>query len=247
MDNTFIATYFNWDHRTPQNKHRYANKILNLLGVDGKIVPKPPDMANIEARMNIFHLMRHVAVSGIPGDVVEVGCNAGESSIVIQKVLNEYAPEKEFHVYDSFEGVPEVKGQDAKDNVYTTGSMSVSESTLYNNFAEVGLTPPHVHKGWFEDTVPSELPDQLSFAIVDGDLYSSTKHILPYVYERLSPGGICLFGIYYNEAIFRRDNTPDCYKSPGASKAIDEFFADKPESVSLLYANEYSNGYFQKE
>ena len=36
------------------------------------------------------------------------------------------------------------------------------------------------------------------------------------------------------------------YASPGVKRATDEFFADKPEQVSVLYANEYSNGYFRK-
>ncbi len=247
MNNTFIATYFNWDHRAPKKNHKFVNKILNKFGVDGRLCPKQPGMANVEARMNIFHLVRHVSVLQINGDVVEIGCNAGESSIVIQKVLNQYAPEKEFHVYDSFEGVPEINGEDAIDKVYRKGAMRVSEKILHRNFSEVGLALPHINKGWFEETIPSKLPDQISFAVIDADLYSSTKHVLPYVYERLSPGAICFFGIYYNEQIFRRDDTSKTFKSPGACRAINEFFIDKPESVSLLYANEYSNGFIQKE
>ena len=246
MDNTFVATYMNWDHRAPRKKHRIGNRIRKALGRDAMLVPTSPNMANIETRMNVFHLMRHVAVSKIPGDVVELGCAAGESSIVVQKVLNEFAPDKAFHVFDSFEGLPEIKAEDQSDNVFKKGDVSVPENILYKNFAETQVSPPHVHKGWFEDTVPDNLPDKISFAIVDGELYSSTKHILPHVYERLSPGAICIFIVYYNENIFRRDYTDDCQKCPGARRAIDEFFADKPESVSLLYSNEYSNGYFQK-
>lgn len=31
MDNTFIATTFDWDHRTPKGWQRFANKVLRKL------------------------------------------------------------------------------------------------------------------------------------------------------------------------------------------------------------------------
>ena len=125
--------------------------------------------------------------------------------------------------------------------------MSAGREQFNENFRKVGLEPPaHVHEGWFEETIPSKLPDRISFAIIDGDIYSSTKHVLPHVYERMSPGAVAIFGIYYDEKVFRRDQTMPQYRSPGVKRATDEFFADKPEKVSVLYANEYSNGYFWK-
>ena len=44
----------------------------------------------------------------------------------------------------------------------------------------------------------------------------------------------------------QREDIRSTYASPGVKRATDEFFADKPEHVSVLYANEYSNGYFRK-
>lgn len=246
MNNTFIATYFDWDHRTPRKRHRLANRVLNKFRLNGQVIPKTPGMANVEARMNIFHLASQTAAYKVSGDVVEVGCNAGESSIAIQKVLHEYAPEKQFHVFDSFEGLPELKRDDIKDGIYDKGSMTARLDEFKKNFSDVGLDLPHIHKGWFEDTVPSCLPDKISFAVVDCDLYSSTKYVLPYVYERLTPGAICFFGVYYDEKVFSRPYTAGPFKSPGVKRACDEFFADKPEKVSVLYACEYSNGYFRK-
>jgi len=247
MNNVFISQFFDWDHRMPKEKYEFINKLLQKLGFSAQLVPIQPCMANIEARMNIFHLVSQVLAYKVPGDIVEIGCNAGESSIVIQQILRELGEGKEFHVFDSFEGLPELNIKDDDDGVYKKGSMSTSLKTLENNFSEVNLPLPHIHKGWFEDTVPQKLPKTLSFALVDGDLYTSTKHVLPYVYQRLSPGGICFFAIYYDETIFSRKNTRKVYKSPGASRAITEFFKDKPESVSILYSGEYSNGYFRKQ
>lgn len=247
MENTFIATYFDWDHRTPRESHRLANRVLNKLRLNGRVIPKTPGMSSVETRMNIFHLASQTAAYKVAGDVVEVGCNSGESSIVIQKVLHECAPEKQFHVFDSFEGLPELQGQDLKDGIYDKGSMTARLDEFKKNFSDVGLDLPHLHKGWFEDTIPSCLPDRISFAVVDCDLYTSTKHVLPHVYERLVPGAICLFGVYYDEKVFPRLYTTGAFKSPGVKRACDEFFEDKPEKVSVLYACEYSNGYFRKQ
>jgi O-methyltransferase len=249
MDNAFISQLLNWDCRKPLAWHRAINKLLAKLRINARLAPAPlaSGMANVEARMNLFHLARQCVAYRVPGEFVELGCNSGESAIVLQKILNTCSPERKLYCFDSFEGLPELKGQDAVLGVYEKGWMTASHQKFHDNFNEAGIKiPEHVIKGWFEDTVPKNLPDRISFALLDGDLYSSTKHILPHVYERLSPGGVCMFGIYYDEAVFSRPYTPPWYKSPGVKQATDEFFSDKPEKVSVLYANDYSNGYFRK-
>jgi hypothetical protein len=55
-----------------------------------------------------------------------------------------------------------------------------------------------------------------------------------------------MIAVYYDESIFPREGLPGEFRSPGVKRATDQFFADKPEKVSLLYAGEYSNGYFRK-
>lgn len=250
MHNAFIANELNWDHRAPQPWHKPLNRLLRLLRINAQLGPRPFrwGMANVEARMNVFHLASQCAAYQVPGDFIELGCNAGESSLVIQKVIHTFAPDRKLHCFDSFEGLPDVKGEDAAHGVYGKGWMSASEAAFYNTFRKAGVEPPdHVVKGWFEDTVPRFLPDRIAFALLDGDLYASTKHILPHVYARLAPGAVCMFGVYYDDAVFSRPDTIPHYKSPGVKRATDEFFADKPEKVSVLYANEYSNGYFRKQ
>lgn len=246
MDNAFIATTFDWDRRTPRPWQRVLNKAFGKLRIPVRISPPPSDMANVEARMNLFHLLDQVISCNVPGDVVDLGCNAGDSTIVMQKLVSALAPEKQVHAYDSFEGLPEVKGSDAADGVYAKGHMSASDDLLRWKFKKLGLQLPHIHKGWFEDTVPRDLPERISFALFDGDLYESTKHLLTHVYERMSPGAIGMIAVYYDETIFPRKGLSGGYRSPGVKRATDEFFRDKPEKVSVLYANEYSNGYFRK-
>lgn len=246
MDNAFIATTFDWDHRTPTDKQRFLNKVMRKLGMNARLTPAPSDMANVEARMNLFHLLEQTVANKVPGDVVDVGCNAGDSTIIMQKVVTALAPEKQVHAFDSFEGLPELSDNDKKDGVYGKGYMAAGLDLFTRKFEQLGLKMPHTHKGWFEETIPKFLPERISFALFDGDLYESTKHVLPHVYERMAPGAIGMIAVYYDEKIFPRKGILGGYMSPGVKRATDEFFKDKPEKVSVLYANEYSNGYFRK-
>ena len=246
MDNAFIATTFDWDHRTPTDWQRFMNKVLGKLRMPVRLTPAPSDMANVEARMNLFHLLEQTVANKVPGDVVDVGCNAGDSTIVMQRVIGTLAPEKKVHAYDSFEGLPELTENDSKDGVYGKGYMAAGLDLFTRKFDQLGLERPRVHKGWFEDTIPSELPDRISFALIDGDLYESTRHVLPHLYARMAPGAIGMVAVYYDEGVFPRKGLSGGYRSPGVKRATDEFFKDKPEKVHVLYANEYSNGYFRK-
>jgi len=227
------------------------NGLFSGLRLKVRVAPPPYSwgFGNVESRMNVFHLASQTVAYDVPGDLVEVGCAEGHSSVVIQAVLEEEARgRKRFHVYDSFEGLPEPALTDAMDGVYGKGDMAAPLERFESNFRRAGLdVRPVIHRGWFEATIPSELPDRISFAMIDCDLYSSTAHVLPAVYARMSPGAIGMFGVYYDAEVYRCENIPGTYASPGVKRATDEFFADKPERVSVLYANEYSNGYFRKQ
>lgn len=246
MHNAFIATTFDWDHRSPTAWQRFTNKVLRKLRIPVKLSPPQPYQANVEVRMNLFHLLDQTIAFNIPGDVVELGCNDGDCTIVMRKMLDEMAPQKELHAFDSFEGLPEPGENDLKDGVYGKGNMAVPAERLVEKFKHLGLKLPHLHKGWFEETVPKKLPDRISFVLIDGDLYSSTMEVLPHVYARMSPGAIGMIAVYVDDAVFPRPGLPGHYRSPGVKRAVDEFFADKPEKVNLLYSCENSNGYFRK-
>ena len=54
----------------------------------------------------ILDSLEKTLVDDIAGDVVELGCNIGTTSVFIRKMLDVHKKEKKFHVYDSFEGLP---------------------------------------------------------------------------------------------------------------------------------------------
>lgn len=241
MDNIFITELFpGWLPKKTPNACKIINRALRKFGFSVGVFPPihTGGMTSVEQRMNMFHLVESTLFHNVPGDIVELGCHTGMSAVVFQKVIDNCGENRTLHVYDSFEGLPEVKAED-EGTCFRSGGMATSERELIRNFESLGLKLPVIHKGWFDDTLPTELPKEISFAHLDGDLYDSIAVSLEHVYPRLSKGAVCLIDDYSDNKVF-----DSIEQAPGVKKACDEFFADKPETVSLLYGGfDSTHGY----
>lgn len=224
---------------------------------------KGTHMINIEQGMNIYHLLNQILLLDIPSEVVELGCCYGNTAAIIQKILDDFKSNKRLHVYDSFEGLPAItEGDGDIDEEFSEGDLKASDNDLIKTFKKFNLKIPQIHKGWFKDTLPQELPEKICFAHLDGDLYSSIKESLEGIYHRLTKGAIVVIddycdpnlltkiqeGINANE--YSKETGRICKLKdilPGVKNACDEFFADKPEKVIILIAGEERHGYFMKE
>ncbi|MBN2421048.1 class I SAM-dependent methyltransferase [Candidatus Woesearchaeota archaeon] len=233
-----------------QEKHRYTKfgkfirrvfSFINKHNPHLKLDVKFKGMMGVEKGVNIYHLLSQVLVQKIPGDVVELGCYAGLTSVVMQKTLDQHEAAKQLHLYDSFEGLPELSAKDGKISD-KAGSMSASMKQVIGNFKRFRVKLPKLHRGWFRDTLPNQLPEKICFAHLDGDLYSSIKESLTYVYPRLSKGAVVVIDDYCDNSVI---DVKDVF--PGVKKACDEFFRDKEEKVSVLSAGDFPQGYFRKE
>jgi len=243
MHNFHILNAFpEWRPRRVSPRVDRLNQILERLGLWVRLMlPPAEDMTNVEQRMNLYHLLAQVLAYEVPGDIVELGCHNGKSSVLIRRILDDHASDRAFHVFDSFEGLPERHEKDATDD-YVGGQLATSEAKLRRNFEQRGLTVPTIHKGWFDATLPQGLPDDIAFAYLDGDFYESILVSLEHVYPRLTRGAVCLIDDYCDPDIY-----PDGWnKLPGVKAACDEFLADKPESMTYLYSGHYSHGFFRK-
>lgn len=162
--------------------------------------------------------------SNIAGDIVELGCNVGTTSIFIRKMLDTLDSTKSYSVYDSFEGLP-AKTQEDKNTTerqFHEGSCTTSLEVFKNNFKKFNLKEPTINIGWFKNIEDELYPDKISFAFFDGDFYSSIIDSFEKVYDKLSPGAAVLIHDYGWEVL------------PGVEKACDEFLKDKPEKVKVL-------------
>jgi O-methyltransferase len=257
MDNFFITRDFDWQIRRSSNIDRLLNVFTRRLGVNSntaaavdsliykftglKFAPTRSGIStNVEQRMNMYHLVSQALAYDVDGDLVEVGCNEGQSSVLIAKIINSFNSNKKLHVYDSFEGLPSARIEDG--NSYKKGDLATSQDVFMNNFKSHGLELPMIHKGWFDDTLPRALPERICFAHLDGDLYDSILVSLKYVYPRLSEGAVCLIDDYCEPNI-----NPDGWNHlPGVKKACDEFMADKPEKICYVYSAAFTHAFFRK-
>ncbi len=195
---------------------------------------------NVEQAINIYHLLSQTILLNIPGDVVELGCYEGITSILMQQTLEQFGSTKKLHVYDSFEGLPKKSRQDGKSNFYA-GGLKTQKENLILNFKKHKTKLPAIHVGWFSDVLQKDLPNKISFAHLDGDFYSSILDSLTYVYPRLSKRAVVVIDDYCDPKILNVNNI-----LPGVKRACDEFFKDKEEKVSVLVADCESHGYFRK-
>jgi O-methyltransferase len=191
------------------------------------LAARNPEMGDVDRLVNLYWAVSSVLVAGVEGAIVELGCNAGRTSVFLQMLIDDFAPGRELHLYDSFQGLP-VPG--AYDPYLQAGDLKATRADVEGEFALWGLTQPHIHEGWFEQTLRAYCPSTIAFAYLDGDYYASILTSLEWVYPRLSKQGIILVDDYCDGA--RNPRAWD--RLPGVKKACADFLTGKLERMSVL-------------
>lgn len=236
MHNLFVnGDFFDWS-TSGSPRLRWANRVLEKAG-RGARLRQPGStgyMTSVETRINLYHLVSQVLAYGVRGDLMEVGTYIGSTAALVQWVIDGEGHGQQLHIYDSFEkswGVPDPL------------------DTLERNLQKYCATLPVIHVGRFEETIPSQLPEAISFINIDcgcgnptDEHVSVMKHVLDHVYPRLTAGGICSLIDYWKRGLHDELDNPN----PGVQIAVDRFLMDKPEEVSVLFAHEIVHAYFRK-
>jgi O-methyltransferase len=160
------------------------------------------------------------------GDIVEFGCYAGTTSLFISRLLTMQKSTRAFHVYDSFEGLPEKKAQDQSraGDQFKAGELAVTKKQFILNYKKAGVPLPRIHKGWFSDLTEADVPEKITFAFLDGDYYESVMTPLKLIWPRLVSGAVIVVDDYVNEAL------------PGAAKAVDEWLLTHPAKLTVEHS-----------
>jgi hypothetical protein len=153
------------------------------------------------------------SVAKVPGDIAELGVYKGASAIL----LNEEKNEKHLHLFDTFEGLPEIGLQDDSAQ-FAKGDFSCPIEAVKSFLKD--CTNVYFHKGLFPGTAGVVSDKRFSFVNMDLDLYEGTRDGLEFFYPRMATGGIIL--------------VHDYTYSGGVRKAVDDFFRDKDEPVLEL-------------
>jgi len=158
--------------------------------------------------------------------IVEFGCYIGTTSVYIRRVLDLLGKNNTFHVYDSFEGLPQKKSQDISPLglQFKAGELSVTKKQFIREFYKAGLQLPVIHKGWFRDILASDVPEKISFAFLDGDYYESVMTPLKLIEKKLAKRAVIVVDDYNNQSL------------PGAAKAVDEWCEKHGYSVRVSHS-----------
>lgn len=116
------------------------------------------------------------------GLVLEFGVRFGVSIRQIAALCG-----AQVHGFDSFEGLPESWGAEARGSYSTQGAMPAVPGNVT------------LHRGWFEQTLPGFLrthPGPVRFMNVDCDIYSSTRQVLTLLADRIARGTVIVFDEY---------------------------------------------------
>lgn len=167
----------------------------------------------MERKYAVYQLVKSLA--GVPGELAECGTYAGETAYFMALAGREIGREQPLHIFDSFEGLSQPNAFDG--SFWHFGQYAIPESRARANLA--GFADVRIYKGWIPARFDEVADRQFCFVHVDVDLYQPTRDTLDFFYPRLETGGILLCDDYGSTLC------------PGARKAMDEFFRDKPEYV----------------
>lgn len=177
------------------------------------------------AMLDLIQSVEHVKSAGLDGDFVECGVYMGGSSAIMMYTAKQLGISPTMWMYDTYSGVPE---PDESETFYDGRSVKKwynenDEPWCYSSLEDVKLNieefvegyPGEIKyvQGMVEDTIPQNIPDQISILRIDVDLVNPTRHVLDNLYERVVPGGHIILDDYGH--------------FPEVKKTVDEFFDNK--------------------
>lgn len=212
--------------------------------------------------VTLYQQVIYCEENNIQGSFVECGVWKG-GAVGLMALANMHSSDnrRHLHLFDSFEGICypdiDVDGESAMKDANMVANKTLRKSgslesvaNIYDHLGGIGMLSDskallekvisypenyiHYHKGWFQNTLPTEheLINKIAILRLDGDWYASTKICLQYLYNKVVKGGIVIVDDY------------GTYE--GCKKAFDEFMADNNE-IFFLSTIDSDSRYFIKQ
>ncbi len=202
------------------------------------------------ALLSLWTQIRHCETTGMTGAFVECGVwKGGVGGFMALANLAYGSHRRPIHLFDIFDDIcepdPAVDGERAlkeveqfaqRDRTTLTGKMQPLTG-IYDHMggpgdaAKVkafvakdlgyGEAHTHVHKGWFQDTLPVADTGPIAILRLDGDWYESTKICLDHLYDKVVQGGFVIIDDY------------GTYE--GCKRAVDEFLGRQEHPLFLNF------------
>lgn len=175
----------------------------------------------------IDSMMERLRTEGPSGDYYEFGLYRGYTFWHAQKAADRIGIQgMRFFGFDSFDGLPEVKGEDKKANFFVPGDYSCSKDEVVQLLSDHDFdwNRGTLIEGFFEDSLTDSLyrkhgMDPAALIMIDCDLYQSTVPALRFMEHMLQDGTVIIFDDWY------------CFgdvMDRGEPRAFREFLEDHP-------------------
>ncbi len=188
-----------------------------------------------------FMAMCFVEASKLEGDYLEFGVAKGNSMSLaynFSKLCGHKA--MKFYGFDSFQGLPEISGVDAKGfRAFEEGQFAHNADAVKENLRKknVDLSCISLIPGFYNKTLFDQLKNSLSIkkaavVMIDCDLYESTVPVLDFITDYIQDGTLIIFDDWF---CFRAD------PRRGEQRAFNEWLKKNPHLSTTEY-NRYSTG-----
>lgn len=202
-------------------------------------------MATNAAASSLVDLTYYLEIQKIEGAFVELGCWKGGMSALMAMC----SENREIWLFDSFVGLPqltpndfigdfskEMKTEEDSGRLTPIGALEASIEDAKTAMFDIAKHPKektHFIKGWFQDTLPSEVKNigEIALLRLDGDLYESYMISLDYLWDKVVPGGFIII---------------DDWALAGCRKAVQDFFAKNNIKQPYLHNIDFTVRVIQK-
>ena len=169
-----------------------------------------------ERKHTVYHLVRSLAA--IDGHIAECGTFNGSTAYFMALAGEDIGHQRPMHLFDSFEGLSAPAPEDG--SFWSAGSLASPEDVARENLAR--FPDVSFYRGWIPGRFGEVADRSFAFVHIDVDLHAPTRDSIAFFYPRIEPGGILLCDDYGSVVC------------PGATKAMDDYFRDRPEHVIHL-------------
>lgn len=192
----------------------------------------------------ILQVMDYARSNKMEGDYLEFGVYKGGTLIPayhFSKAMGKNLENMHFYGFDSFEGLPEIKGLDKEKFAhFSKGDYTQSMSNLIKNLkcSKMDLKRVKLIKGWYDKVLNQDLQKRLplkkaAIIWIDCDLYESTIPVLKFIKKYIQNGTIIIFDDWY---CFR--GNPE----QGEQKAFSEWLKKNKEVKAIPFRQSYWGG-----
>ena len=173
----------------------------------------PYTLTSVERIGGLVQAVRHIARTGVKGDIAECGVWRGGSMLAVARtLLEEGDTSRGLWLYDTFTRMPppgerdrDIWGRSAAsyfegpvDPHDTDGYRYLPLTEVRDLMQGTGYPADQMHfvAGLVEETIPAEIPESIALLRLDTDWYESTKHELLHLYPRLVDGAMLIIDDY---------------------------------------------------